>query len=350
MVSKGCRERKPVTYFEILDALQYRCATVCSSDTLRHHIRTIETVKTVVGVPMEAQRVAVNPDDIAEWFTILEEKVRGIPADWIFNLDETGCAEFQDTHEMRVVVPVEYEGDTIPVPVDRHSKRSTLVGCISAGGYRMKPCILLERATVESELHLYGYGPENVMMAQQDHAFMTTLLFQLWADEVFFPSIAARRLELDYTGRVLVLMDGLGSHHTEAFTSRCHDEGIEILFLVPHSSDQCQPLDLLTFAILKRSFASSRFHRLRNPQSNKIVRMLGAWFASSVPHLNVEAFMRLGLIPFADRGQIFVNVDPTAASRVRGGGNVQDDALAPLGREGQRRVRIPNGADARPRT
>jgi hypothetical protein len=225
-------------YFEILDELQYRCSIVCSSDTLPHHIRAIETVKTGVGIPMEGQRVAVNPEDIAQWCTVWDEKVRGILTGFIFNLDETGCSECQDTHEMKAMVPAEHEGDIIPVPVDRHSKRSTMVGCISARGHRMKPCILLGRATTESELLLYGYGPQNVMMAQEDNAFMTSSLFDLWGNEIVFPSIAARRHELNYAGRVLVLMDGIRAHQIEPFTWRWQDRWINILFFIPHSSDQ----------------------------------------------------------------------------------------------------------------
>jgi hypothetical protein len=60
----------------------------------------------------------------------------------------------------------------------------------------------------------------------------------------------------------------------------------------------------------------------------------------------MEALMRLELIPFMDRGQIFSRMDQTAASTIHRGESVLDDTVAPLGPEGQRRIRIPSGLDA----
>ena len=93
---------------------------------------------------------------------------------------------------------------------------------------------------------------------------------------------------------------------------------MKVIFLFAHASDQIQPLDLLTFALMKQRFSASKFDRLSNPQSNKIVRILGAWYAASVPHHNVEAFMSMGLIPEDRDLQIYLRVDREQARRVRG--------------------------------
>jgi hypothetical protein len=76
----------------------------------------------------------------------------------------------------------------------------------------------------------------------------------------------------------------------EKFLQHCQERNIDVVFLVFHSSDQTQPPDLITFALLKEGYSSSRFGRFTTAQSNKLVRILGAWFAASVPHYNVEAF------------------------------------------------------------
>jgi hypothetical protein len=70
-------------------------------------------------------------------------------------------------------------------------------------------------------------------------------------------------------------LDGLGSHHSDEFLQTCAGQDIDILFLVPHSSHQTQSLDVLTFALMKRHFSGSSFSRLENPQSNRLVRILG---------------------------------------------------------------------------
>jgi hypothetical protein len=103
----------------------------------------------------------------------------------------------------------------------------------------------------------------------------------------------------------MLLIDGLGSHHTDRFLAECQTRQIDVLFLIPHASDQIRPLDLLTFALLKQGISGSKFNRLSNPQSNKVVRMLGAWFGASSPHHNLEAFMNVGLIPDERDGDSF---------------------------------------------
>jgi hypothetical protein len=104
---------------------------------------------------------------------------------------------------------------------------------------------------------------------------MTTCLFQLLTREVFFPAVTEQRTQFEYTARVLFPFDGLDSNHTDQFLAACADRGIDILFLVPHSSHQTQRVDVLTFASMKKPLSSSTFSRLENPQSNWLVRILG---------------------------------------------------------------------------
>jgi hypothetical protein len=105
---------------------------------------------------------------------------------------------------------------------------------------------------------------------------MTTVLFELWATTLFFPTIEQRHLGLAYNGRVVFIIDGRCSHKNYRFQAECKPRPNDVLFLIPHASDQIQPLDLLTFVLMKQGFSASKFNRLLNPQSNKVVRMLGA--------------------------------------------------------------------------
>jgi hypothetical protein len=215
-----------------------------------------------------------------------------------------------------VVVPIDYPDPSVPVPVNRHTKRSTLTACIAADGYRMKPFVIVDRATMEAEVGLYGHDSSDVFLASQENAFMMTRLFELWAREVFCPAVAQRLAEIGYTGRALLLLDGLGSHHPDEFLQTCGGQDIDVLFLVPHPSDQPQPLDVLTFTLMKRHFSSSSFSRLENPQSNRLVRILGAWSESNAPHHNIEAFLMIWLVPFEEAlrsGEYYLRVQREAA-------------------------------------
>jgi hypothetical protein len=73
-------------------------------------------------------------------------------------MDESGCSAWADKQEeYRVLVPDSYQGDWMHVPVDRHSERPTVVGCMSADETAMKVMIIVDRATMEANLDLYGY-------------------------------------------------------------------------------------------------------------------------------------------------------------------------------------------------
>jgi hypothetical protein len=65
---------------------------------------------------------------------------------------------------------------------------------------------------------------------------------------------------------------------------------------------------------VKRGFSSLRFDHVTNPQSNKVVRMLGAWFGDSSPHHNIKAFMHLGLILVERKGRGYEESEPLGAT------------------------------------
>jgi hypothetical protein len=97
-------------------------------------------------------------------------------------------------------------------------------------------------------------------------------------------------------------------------------QGIDVLFRLPHSSDQTQQLDVLTLAVMKRHFSGSRFSRLENPQTTRLVRILGAWSESSAPHHSIEASLRFGPVPIEEplrSGEYDLKVQREAARCLR---------------------------------
>jgi hypothetical protein len=67
---------------------------------------------------MEAERVAVNPDEISARFERLSSIVDGVPCELLFNTDETGCSDHSDSGEVRVIVAIDFGDPWIPVPFD----------------------------------------------------------------------------------------------------------------------------------------------------------------------------------------------------------------------------------------
>jgi hypothetical protein len=139
----------------------------------------------------------------------------------------------------QVLVSDTYQKDSIPVPIDRHSKRASFAACICADGSAMKGMIIVDRVTMEADLELYGYDARRLAIVSQENGFMTTNLFMKWASEIFFPTVEAKRVATGYEGPVVLILDGLGSHHNEIFIHECELQHIFVIFLAPHTSDQC---------------------------------------------------------------------------------------------------------------
>jgi hypothetical protein len=251
---------------------------------------------------MEAERVQTSDNDIKQWYKELTDIISDMPAEFIYNMDETGCSEFVDSCEMTVIVPDEYIDSEIFIPIDRHSKRSTLTGCISADGKVLKPYVIIDRVTVDDQLILSGYGPSTAEFVTQKNAFMTMVLFEKWAQDIFFPALHEKRRSYPrYSGKADLIMNGFGAHSTAGFIDECKKENVVVKFLVPHTSDRCQPLDSLVFASLKSQYARKRVEISTSPQTNRIVRMMRAWRAATAPDIIVSSFKAVGIIPFIEK-------------------------------------------------
>jgi hypothetical protein len=72
-------EPKPITYAEVLDPLQDDYQVVLTTETLCYSIRHMESVKTIIDQPMEAERVAVDPDEITARFKRLNSMGEAFP-------------------------------------------------------------------------------------------------------------------------------------------------------------------------------------------------------------------------------------------------------------------------------
>jgi hypothetical protein len=98
----------------------------------------MKAVKTIIGRLMEAERAAVNPDEIYESFDRLSSVIEGIPREFVFNVDETECSDHSDSRDIRVIVPMDYSEPWVPVAYDRPSKRSIFVASIAADRFSVK--------------------------------------------------------------------------------------------------------------------------------------------------------------------------------------------------------------------
>jgi hypothetical protein len=63
------------------------------------------------------------------------------------NADEICYQNFADAITHEVIVHLEVNGDSMQVPVERRSKRATLLGAIAADSIALTPMLILHRET-----------------------------------------------------------------------------------------------------------------------------------------------------------------------------------------------------------
>jgi hypothetical protein len=193
----------------------------------------------------------LDPAEIDLWFYRLVVPIEGLAHQFVGNIDEIGCSDSSDAHEVKVIVRDKYPEYTIPVPVNCHSKRASLIAYIAGDDSCMNPFIILERSMNETEIIRDEYSLSSIVMVPQENAHMTPHLFKRWAGEVLFPKPDHRRFDLRSTGKEVSLMNGFAAHHMDSPLDKCQEKRVDIVFFVSHSSDLCSLRDLLVFSLLK---------------------------------------------------------------------------------------------------
>jgi hypothetical protein len=155
-------------------------------DTLRCKLRQESELRMITGYPLEQDMVNSDPQRIQAFFDCLKHYVEGLPSAFIFNLDESVFQDWADRRKGTVIVPATYHQSEIACPIDRATKRSSLLLCLAADGTYLKPLLILPRKTIEPEVLEQGISESMCKKVYQEHGFISTTLFEQWCCDAFF--------------------------------------------------------------------------------------------------------------------------------------------------------------------
>jgi hypothetical protein len=157
------------------------------------------------------------------------------------------------------------------------------------------------------------------LIVSQENAFVNQNIFEIWAEEIFFPHVQRTREELGYPGWGALILDGFAGHKSETFAARCQHFGICLMTLPAHSSDQTQPLDLGTFGLVKKAFNRLKAMPELSVQRANIVRIFWAIRRGTDPINVVGSFERAGISSWLSnqRYAMIGQMIPANASKVR---------------------------------
>ena len=305
----------PPTVTDVLNFVWDNFAVSVIPDTLRKWLNSRTEFKTMQSRPMEDCRLRTTVADIQQYFHCLATAIKDVPSALIFNMDESGFQRFVDSKHETVIVP--RAAEVAYHAVSRQEKRATFLLTVAADGRAVKPLVIVPRVTVEAELLLAGYSQDQCVFAHSPNGYITSALFERYVRDIFVPYVNVRRGELGYQGYAVLTLDRCSCHCSQAIQAICDANGIRLVYLPAHSSDQTQACDLGLFGNLKA--AQSRIHppEEMSLQSRQLIRIISAFHAVCHPLAVTSAFRRAGISNVLRDGRLYAEVTPSTCSAIR---------------------------------
>lgn len=186
------------TYFTYQDLAEFvfeNGGPPISADTVGKAIRRDKRFRVAMAKPLEDNRAESDPVEIDRYFEQLRSALTNVPAGMVYNLDEMGYQEYCDAKPYLVVVPSDCP-DTMINPVSRSRKRLSVIHCISGDGQMLKPAFIVPRKTIEREVWDIGLTPEICQIYYQENGFVSSNVFENYANSILFPAIKEKLTNL----------------------------------------------------------------------------------------------------------------------------------------------------------
>lgn len=257
---------------------------------------------------VKATRVGVTADEINEFFDNLEVSLKDVPAENIFNFDETHFAD--NPKSKRVIVK---RGKRRVETKIEHSKQSfSVMFCGSATGVYLPPMVIYK-----AKNRYTGWEEGGIPGAKYDatdSGWFDLRTFEKWYFEIFLPH--AQNLP----GIKFVIGDNLQSHFSPAVIASCLKNNIVFSTLIPNATHLLQVLDVAVFRPLKRNWAVVLFdwrkesRKMGSIPKEHFPQLLYRVFKNLKEEHLIAGFKACGIYPL-DRTQVLkrlpgVNRDP----------------------------------------
>jgi hypothetical protein len=126
---------------------------------------------------MDCKRYNVTHEEILRWYHETRAKPEGVPAHFIFNMDEMGHAVWADATVCICYISADAMESHVHYPVSQVRKRITLVASIAMNGSFLKSSITISRKRWDDKLVEEGFISEKIEIYNQEHAFINMTIF-----------------------------------------------------------------------------------------------------------------------------------------------------------------------------
>ena len=253
---------------------------------------------------------AVSHENIKAYFDLLKDiyDEHGFEEhpETIYNMDETGVPLSPKPPKViakRGAKKVRYR-------TSGQKSQITVVGCGSASGQVLPPFIIF----AAKQLSPLWTRDEIIgsRYAVSDKGWIDQELFHFWLKEHFLTNAVARR-------PLLLLLDGHSSHFEPSTIQFAKDNNIVIFVLPPHTTHECQPLDVSFFGALKQHWQHS-CHLFYQANPGVIVSKMNfckvfkpAWLEAIRPSNLSNGFKKTGIFPFNRNAIVSASCDQSSS-------------------------------------
>lgn len=241
-----------------------------------------------------------NKSKVKEFERVLHSELfdengnRRIPAENIFNVDETGVTVNQ---KPRKIIATKGKRGVATVQSAEKGKTVTAICCISAVGVYCPPLLIFPRARFKQEL--LDRGPIGAVGAASKSGWVNEVIFMRWFDhfiQFFQPQ--------HRPNPCLLIMDGHSSHVNYELVTRARENNVSILILPALCTHKLQPLDVAVFRSFKSQYDRVvekwlRDHPGRGVQESNIAELFAeAWNKSATVANAVSGFAKARFNPY----------------------------------------------------
>lgn len=230
-----------------------------------------------LAVNIARKRAQVDENAVKQYFSHLENELKDVPPENIYNFDETG---FHDTPTKCKLL---FRRSCRHPEVVRNSTKScfTVMFCGNAVGEMLPPYIIFKGKHKWSDW-LY-MGPLGSRMNVTKSGWMDSDTFEDWFEMHLLPVLQKKE------GKKIIIGDNLSSHISIKTLQLCDANNIKFICLIPNSTHLLQPLDVGYFAALKTCWRSVLLQWRQTKQGKKAVSLPNNLFAQLLKRTLVMA-------------------------------------------------------------
>jgi len=188
---------------------------------------------------VKPSRAEISSESVNEYFDELQESLKDVPPENIYNYDETNIMD--DPGAKTVVCRRGLKRIERKI---QHSKSAiSIMYCGNVVGTFLPPMVVYKAQNCYSEWS--KGGPAGCIYEATKSGWFDSRCFQLWFSNIFLEHVRPQ------PGTKVIIGDNLASHFTLDVIQSAADNNIRFICLLPNATHLLQPLDIAVFRPLK---------------------------------------------------------------------------------------------------